>query len=178
MWRVEYLWAQPPKKPVQAMRRGEHLRAQPPKKRVQTIRRVRHLRAQPGEVLLQASNEVVWASAKTTARGGSARNVGSRQTSPNRTEDVDLLARILRYTHSCINIKVACDMQRHKNATQTSAHTHTNTHIILIIHLKYSWNKYIIPTTDHTLTLLYCFPTSSFRFLVNTFYATKSHYFY
>ncbi len=136
---LKHLRAQPRKKQLQAMCRVKHLRAQPPKKRVQAMWRGEH-----------ASNAVVWASASTTARGGAARNVGSRKTSPNRTEDLDLLDRILRYTHSCINIKVACDI----------------------------WNKHIIPTTDHTLTLLYCFPTSSFRFLVTAFYATKSHYFY
>jgi hypothetical protein len=51
--RVGHLRAQPPKKHVQAMRRGEHPRAQPPEKRLQAMRRVGHLRAQPPKKQVQ-----------------------------------------------------------------------------------------------------------------------------
>jgi hypothetical protein len=102
-----------------------------------------------------------------------------------------LLARLLRFTSSCIKIKTACDTQRHKHSitvflhyTHTRlpslslsiylslslslSHTHTHTQTHTHTHTrcrKHWWNKHMSRATKHALTLPSCCSGSSASYL-------------
>jgi hypothetical protein len=78
---------------------------------------------------------------------------------------LDLLERIIRHTNSLICIKVACDTQPHKPATNTHTHTHTHTHCMHSTGAINTWS--VQPwSTIHALTLPYSSPSTSLRFVL------------